>query len=87
MGTKKKTFIGWLKESDRWKHLTGGFLIGLGADDAYCAAYAGMGVASALELKDHLYGEGWDWKDWLCTVAGVIVGHLTRYALWQIFQR
>ncbi len=45
----------WLKTINRWKHLAGGFLIGLGANSAYCAAYAGIGVAAALELKDMLW--------------------------------
>ena len=58
----KKLFL-WLRESNRIKHLLGGFVIGLGANDLYCAAYAGGGVAAALELKDHLYGGKWDWID------------------------
>ena len=44
--------IMWFKTSNRWKHLLGGLIIGMGADDIYCAAYAGIGVAAALELKD-----------------------------------
>lgn len=45
----------WLKGSNRWKHLAGGVAIGLGANTFYCAAYAGLGVAGALELKDKLW--------------------------------
>ena len=73
----KKLFL-WLKESNRIKHLLGGFVIGLGANDLYCAAYAGGGVAAALELKDHLYGGKWDWMDIAITMAGVGVGYLIR---------
>lgn len=82
----KSKVISWLSESNRWKHLTGGVIIGLGAGSNYCAAYTGIGVASALELKDKLYGNEWDWKDWSCTVAGVIVGRIIGIGLWQIFQ-
>jgi hypothetical protein len=71
----------WLKESNRWKHLTGGLLIGLGADSTYCAAYAGIGVASALELKDKLWGGAWDWQDWILTIAGAALGRTISYAL------
>lgn len=51
-----KKILKWLKLSNRWKHLIGGVCIGLGADDDYCAAYAGLGVAASLELKDKLWG-------------------------------
>lgn len=51
-----KTVIKWLKESNRYKHLIGGVLIGAGANSLYCAAYAGIGVATALELKDRMWG-------------------------------
>lgn len=46
-----KKIITWLKSSNRGRHIVGGFLIGLGADDTYCALYAGAGVAGALNLK------------------------------------
>ena len=68
----------WLKESNRWKHIIGGIIIGLGADSNYCAAYAGIGVAAALELKDKLWGDKWDWVDFGLTVGGVFVGRLIR---------
>lgn len=71
----------WLKTSNRWKHLVGGFIIGLGANSAYCAAYAGIGVAATLELKDRLWGGKWDWIDFGLTVAGVLAGWLTRIVL------
>lgn len=54
----------------------------LGANST-CAAYAGVGVAAALELKDELWGGKWDWIDFGCTVAGVVVGRLIRWAVWQ----
>lgn len=70
--------ITWLKTSNRWKHLVGSILIGLGADSNYCAAYAGIGVAAALELKDKLWGGKWDWIDFGLTVGGVVVGRSIR---------
>ena len=78
-----KKIITWLKSSNRGRHIVGGVLIGFGADDTYCALYAGVGVAAALELKDKLYGGKWDWIDFGCTVAGVVVGRLIRWAVWQ----
>ena len=41
-----KKVIKWLKESNRYKHLIGGVLIGAGANSLYCAAYAGMGSSN-----------------------------------------
>lgn len=76
-----KKFIEWIKGSNRWKHLIGGILIGLGADSNYCATYAGIGVAAALELKDKLWGGKWDWTDFGMTVGGVIIGRLIRIVL------
>lgn len=76
-----KKFWKWLKESNRWKHTVGGILIGLGADSNYCAAYAGIGVAAALELKDKMWGGKWDWIDFGLTVGGVFVGRLIRVIL------
>lgn len=54
-----KKVIKWLKESN--KHLMGGMLIGAGANSLYCAAYAGIGVATALELKDRMWGGKAEW--------------------------
>lgn len=50
-----KKVIAWLKESHRWQHLVGGLAIGLASDSNYCAALAGIGIASSLELKDKLW--------------------------------
>ena len=61
-----KKIITWLKSSNRGRHIVGGVLIGLGADDTYCALYA-----------------GWDWVDFGCTMAGVVVGRLIRWTVWQ----
>lgn len=73
----KKLFT-WLKESDRYKHLLGGIAIGAFANSLYCAAYAGIGVATALELKDKLWGGKFDLVDLSLTLAGVAVGYGVR---------
>lgn len=76
-------FIAWLKESNRWKHLIGGFIIGMASDDVYCAALSGGGIASALEFKDKSWGGKWDWIDWGLTIAGVVVGFLIGRMAWR----
>lgn len=76
-----KKIISWLKESHRLTHIGGGVVIGFLSDDNYCAALAGIGVASSLELKDKLHGCKWDWVDWTLTICGVFVGRLLRIVL------
>ena len=73
----KKLFT-WLKESDRYKHLIGGIAIGAFANSLYCAAYAGLGVATALELKDKMWGGKFDLVDLSLTLAGVAIGYGVR---------
>lgn len=73
-----KGIIDWLGISNRWKHLVGGIIIGLGANTPYCAAYAGIGIAASLELKDYLWGGKPDWIDFALTVLGVVIGYLLR---------
>ena len=68
----------WLKESNRYKHLLGGIAIGAFANSLYCAAYAGVGVATALELKDKMWGGKFDFVDWSLTLAGVAIGYGVR---------
>lgn len=68
----------WLKESNRYKHLLGGIAIGAFANSLYCAAYAGIGVATALELKDKMWGGKFDLIDLSLTIAGVAIGYGVR---------
>lgn len=77
-----KKIIEWLSASNRWKHIVGGLLIGLGSDNWYCTLYAGTGVASALELKDKMWGGQWDWIDLSLTVTGAVVGQSIKAWLW-----
>lgn len=76
-----RRILNWLKTSNRGKHLLGGVFIGLFANSAYCATYAGIGVASALELKDKLWGGKPDIVDWSLTVAGVAIGYGLRVVI------
>lgn len=62
--------IAFLKESNRYKHLIGGMLVGLAALAPWAAVYSSVVAASCLELKDRLHGGRWDWIDWLMTVSG-----------------
>ena len=52
----------------------GGLLIGGVANSLYCAAYAGIGVATALELKDRMWGGKADIIAWGLTAGGVAIG-------------
>lgn len=65
--SKLKSF---LMESNRYKHLVGGLLVGLCALSPWSAIYSAIIAASCLELKDKLHGCPWDWIDWACTVLG-----------------
>lgn len=78
--------INWFKKSNRYKHFAGGVAIGIASDTPYCAALCGCGVASALELKDKLWGGKWDWIDWSLTVAGVALGYSCRTCFTLIFK-
>jgi len=81
-----KNIINWFKESNRWKHLVGGVAVGLFANDAYCAAYAGVGVAGAMEFKDWQWGGKPDIIDFGLTVAGVAIGYGIRLGVLSLFK-
>lgn len=69
--------ISFLKQSNRYKHLIGGFLVGICAMGTWTAIYTALIAASCLELKDKLRGCLWDWTDWFSTViGGVIAAHI-----------
>lgn len=61
----------WLTESNRLKH----FLY------AIPIAYIGtllvvIGLAAGMELKDKLYGNKWDWMDFIVTIYGGLIGQI-----------
>lgn len=68
--------ISFLSQSNRYKHLIGGFFVGLCALSPYGAVYSAVVAASCLELKDKLRGCRWDWIDWSITLAGGTVAAL-----------
>lgn len=65
--------IEFLKQSNRYKHLIAGLLVGFAALNPWTALYASIIAASCLELKDKLKGGLWDWIDWSLTVIGGIL--------------
>lgn len=75
---KKGKIIGevknWFIQSNRYKHLAGGFIIGLFATNLWTAVYAGAIAGAALEFKDKSYGGEWDWIDLGLTFAGALMG-------------
>lgn len=68
--------ISFLKKSNRYKHLVGGFIVGLCALSPWSAIYSAIIAASCLELKDKLHGCPWDWIVWACTVFGGFIAML-----------
>ena len=74
--------IEFLKQSNRYKHLIGGLLVGILAFTPWTALYAAAVAASCLELKDKLKGGLWDWIDWSLTVIG---GILSAIFWWRSF--
>ena len=69
-----KKIIDWFKESNRWKHLLGGFIIGFASNDIYCAALANVSAAGALELKDWEWAKNIDVIDFAVTILGGAIG-------------
>lgn len=74
-------FFSFFAASNRYKHLIGGFIVAAPASSFYAAIYAAAVAASCLELKDRLYGNLWDWLDWLCTLLGGSIAALMFYLL------
>ncbi len=73
--------VTFLKRSNRYKHLAGGFLVGICALSGLNALYAATIAASCLELKDKLHGCMWDWMDWLITILGGLLAALIYWLL------
>lgn len=77
----------WLHESNRNKHLIGGFIVGLCGLTPWTALYAGIVAAAVLEFKDRLWGGKWDWVDFAMTSTGALLASaayfILYYLLWQ----
>lgn len=70
----------WIKESNRWKHLIGGFILGL-VLTVLCA----IGCAGGMEFKDKQWGGRWDWLDFLATVIGGVMGQVVQVLIIYLF--
>ena len=57
------------KESNRDRHFLYAIPCGLIGTELFVA-----GIATGMEFKDKLYGNKWDWIDWLMTMAGGLIG-------------
>lgn len=74
-----KKLINFLKESNRWKHLTGGvaiYSVGRTVSNEEGALFATYASAFSLELKDKQWGGKPDIIDILCTVALPTVAYI-----------
>ena len=70
----------WIKESNRWKHLIGGFILGL-VLTVLCA----LGCAGGMEFKDKQWGGRWDWLDFLATVIVGVLGQAVQVLIIYLF--
>lgn len=78
-----KRIVKWFAESNRYKHLTGGFILGLISDSYYCATLVGATVGAAMEFKDKSHGTVWDWIDCTLTLAGSLAGFTLKHLLFR----
>ncbi len=65
-----KKIIDFLQNSNRYKHLVGGFVVGLLACSPWAALYSAVVAATWLEVKDKMYSNFYDWTDWSLSVGG-----------------
>ena len=78
----KKTSNCWLLESNRPKHLVGGFILGLTLT-ILCA----LGCAGGMEFKDRQWGGKWDWLDFAATLLGGLLGQAIQLLIiWLIIK-
>ena len=63
-------------DKTRWQHFAYAIPIGL-VFTILCV----LGVASGMEFKDKQWGGRWDWKDWICTILGGLVGQTIQIAI------
>ena len=77
---KKNRIIDWLRESNRWKHLVGGFVLGL-----FLTFISPLTAAGCLEFKDVQWGGKWSWIDFLLTcLGGLVGGAINALVLWGL---
>lgn len=71
-----KKIIEFLKKSNPYKHLIGGFMVGLLACSPWAALYSAVVAATCLEIKDKMYSNFYDWTDWSLSVGGGVFAAL-----------
>ena len=78
-----KDIIDWFKESNRWKHLVGGFVLGL-----FLTFISPLTAAGCLEFKDVQWGGKWSWIDFgLTCLGGLVGGVINALVLWLLLCR
>ena len=70
------TLMTLFEDKTRWQHLAYAIPIGL-VFTILCV----LGVASGMEFKDKQWGGRWDWKDWICTILGGLVGQTIQITI------
>lgn len=69
------------EDKTRWQHF--GWAIPIGVVFTILCV---LGVATAMEFKDYMWGVKWDWKDWFCTMLGGLIGQVIQAAVvWALF--
>lgn len=63
----------WLTESNRLKH----FLYGIGTGYIGTLIFT-AGLAAGMEFKDRVYGNSWDWLDFIATILGGLIGQVLQ---------
>ena len=71
----------WIKESNRWKHLLYGIILGLFPNSWYCSLLIGTFVAGAVEFKDWQWGGKPDIWDFLLTFIAVQITYFCKILL------
>lgn len=70
------TLMTLFEDKTRWQHFVYAIPIGL-VFTILCV----LGVASGMEFKDKQWGGRWDWRDWICTILGGLVGQAIQTAI------
>ncbi len=72
-------------ESNRWKHLIGGFIVAICTLNIIYGLYAAIVAGLCLEYKDKAHNCKWDWIDFACTALGGIISSLLIFIFGLIF--
>ena len=70
----------WFTESNRIKHFIYAIPFGL-----FFTLLSVLGLASGMEFKDVVYGNKWDWLDFIATILGGIIGQLLQIIVILLF--